>query len=114
MRQLGDLRDRVELYRRDAQIVDGASGDAWTLIGSRAAEVRKQSDRSFSAGDARYNDELIFVTIRAPLKLQLTEGGRLDWNGRRYTIREVLPDTPQRGFTKLRCIATTMEGTGVC
>ena len=114
MRQLGDLRDKVELYRRDPQIVDGASGDEWELISEPAAEVRKQSDKAFADGDARYNDELIFVTIRTPLSIRLTEGGRLDWNGRRYTIRETLPDTPCRGFTKLRCIATTMEGTGVC
>ena len=114
MRQLGDLRDRVELYRRDTQLVDGASADSWVLIGSYAAEVRKQNDKVFAAGDARYNDELIFVTIRTPLKLRLTEGGRLDWNGRQYAVREVLPNTPMRGYTKLRCLSTTMEGTGVC
>lgn len=114
MRQLGDLRDKVELYRRAPQIVDGASGNEWELIGKPAAEVRKQSDKAYSDGDARYNDELIFVTIRTLQTVKLTEGGRLDWNGRRYAIREVLPDTPKRGFAKLRCIATTMEGTGVC
>ena len=114
MRQLGDLHDRVEMYRRNTQLVDGSSGDSWELFGSYAAEVRKQSDKIFAAGDARYNEELIFVTIRTPLKLKLTEGGRLDWNGRQYTVREVLPNTPLQGFTKLRCLATTMEGTGVC
>ena len=114
MRQLGDLRDRVELYRRDAQLVDGSSSNSWVLIGAYAAEVRKQSDKAYASGDARYNDELIFVTIRKPLKLQLTEGGRLDWNGQQYNVREVLPDTPVRGFAKLRCISTAMEGTGVC
>lgn len=114
MRQLGDLRDRVKLYRRDAQLVDGSSSNSWVLIGTYAAEVRKQSDKVYASGDARYNDELIFVTIRKPLKLQLTEGGRLDWNGQQYNVREVLPDTPVRGFAKLRCISTAMEGTGVC
>lgn len=114
MRQLGDLRDRVELYRRDAQLVDGSSGDKWILIGSYAAEVRKQSDKVFAAGDARYNEELIFVTIRTPLKLKLAEGGRLSWNGQQYAVREVLQNTPMHGFTKLRCLSTTLEGTGVC
>lgn len=114
MRQIGDLRSAVGLYERTPATVGGESRDDWTLIGLYAAEIRQQSDRTFAAGDARYQESVIFVTIRTLRTHTLCAGLQVRYKGRRYDVAEVVPDSPKPGFTKLRCTAVDMEGTGVC
>lgn len=113
MRQTGDLNGRVSLYRRKPQVLDGVSINDYDLLGTVSAEIRMQSDKVFSAGDARYSDQLIFVTVRRPNDYELTTGLRVVWQGRAYNVQEALPDPIRRGFRKLRCVSVQMEGLGI-
>lgn len=114
MRQTGDLNARVSLYRRKPQVLSGVSINDYELIGNVSAEVRMQSDKAFAAGDARYSDQLIFVTLRKPSAYELTSGLRVVWEGRAYNVQEALPDPHRRGFRRLRCVSVEMEGLGTC
>ena len=113
MRQTGDLNGRVALYRRKPQVLDGVSVNDYDLLGTVSAEVRMQSDKVFAAGDARYSDQLIFVTVRSRCDCELTAGLRVVWKGRWFSVQEALPDPLRRGFVKLRCVSVQMEGLGI-
>lgn len=113
MRQTGDLNSKVSLYRRKPTIVEGVSINDYDLLGKVSAEVRMQSDKVFSAGDARYSDQLIYVTVRRPNAYMLDVGLRVIWNGRAFNVQEALPDPIRRGFVKLRCVSVQMVGIGI-
>lgn len=113
MRQTGDLNAKVALYRRKPSIVDGVSINDYELLATVSAEVRMQSDKVFAAGDARYSDQLIYVTVRRPNAYMLDVGLRVIWNGRAFNVQEALPDPIRRGFIKLRCVSVQMAGVGI-
>ncbi len=110
MRQIGNLRSVVALYDRDPRTAEGESRTGWKYVGAYAAEVRGQSDKAFSSGDARFHESVIFVVMRALRSRRIVSGMRLDYLGRRYDIRDVVEQTPLPGFVKLRCLAVEMEG----
>lgn len=114
MRQTGDLKERVRLYRRVPATHAGVSVEAMEelLPGSVAAEVYSQSDRAFAAGDARYQESVIFCTIRKPLRVTLEPGLRLHWRGQVYDVVEIVPGT-MRGTLRLRCVHVGLRGDGV-
>lgn len=110
MRQIGNMRSVVALYDRAPTTSGGESRAAWPYVGAYAAEVRGQTDRAFSSGDARYHESVIFVVMRALRTRRIVSGMRLSYLGTLYDIRDVVTDTPLPGFVKLRCLAVEMEG----
>ena len=108
MRQTGDLRSVVRFYRREANI-DTGNGLLWRSY----AEVYHLSDKALAAGGAEYSSGVLSVILRTPLQCRLLPGLRVVYDGGAYEVTEVLPDTPRRGFSKLRCVLTEMVGSGV-
>lgn len=115
MRQSGDLSERVGLFKRTPNRQGGESRNSWTRIGEGdyPAEVRTQSDKAFAAGETRYMESVIFVSMRRLLTCELTDGLRLVWKGQPYEVAGVGPHPLWKGFIKLHCRAVKPEGTGV-
>ena len=114
MRQTGDLRDRVRLYRRVSGTEGGQGVERYEEIfpGGVWAEVYSQSDKAFAAGDARYQETVKFCTIRKPMDMELTPGLRFEHKGLMYDTVEVVPGT-MRGTIRLRGVCVTPKGGGV-
>lgn len=113
MNSIGDMRERVKLYRRDADITGGNGSVGYALLGSYAAEVYDRSDKVFSAGSGEYVESLIFVNLRTPRHYRPAPLMQLEWRGDLYEVIEAPPDKPMRGFTRLRCRLIKMGGDGV-
>lgn len=113
MRQIGNMRSVVALYDRAPKTRDGESRTAWPFVGTYAAEVRGQTDKAFSSGDARYHERVIFVVMRTLRTRRIVSGMRLGYMGALFDVRDVVEDTPLPGFVKLRCLAVEMEGSTV-
>ncbi len=113
MRQTGDLRSVVRLYRREANIDTGDGQVDYGFLWRSYAEVYHLSDKALAAGGAEYSSGVLSVILRTPLQCRLLPGLRVVYDGGAYEVTEVLPDTPRRGFSKLRCVLTEMVGSGV-
>jgi len=87
----GDLRERVELQRRDGarDAIGGAVG-AWVSLGMAWAAVEYERIGVGVAGEAADASPWWRVTMRA--RGDVSVGDRLLWNGRVLAIRSVERD----------------------
>jgi len=114
VRHAGDLNTRVKLYRRDTEMADGQSVDTLVELfpGGVWAEVYGQSDKTFAAGDARYQESVKFCTVRRPVAFKLTPGMLFEHEGLMYAVKEVTPGLFP-GTVKLRGVNVKTLGAGV-
>lgn len=112
MRNIGDLRQWVELLEKQTATDRGVSRNDWRSLGRVRGEIQHMSARNMVLAGGDYGETVVMIHIRQP-SFALTPGLRVRCGSAAWDVLEVIPDTPMRGFVRLRAAQVEMEGSGI-
>lgn len=112
MRNIGEMRRPVSLWKRAVDTTTGSSVESYELLLQTRAARRDMSGREFALAGGTHAESRLIFTIRKPAAVTLDSGVTLIDAGVRYEVVEVVQNPVWRGMLDLRATSTRMEGMG--
>lgn len=112
MRNIGEMRHPVTLYRRSVDNATGSAVEVFTELMRVRAARRDMSGREFALAGGKHTESRVIFTIRRPNAMQLDSGIIIEDAGVRYEVVEVVANPVWPRMLDLRAQSTRMEGLG--